>query len=76
MKKIDNNVLFYLRGDSFLDLAPNPVTNIVNNGSVGIFNSLSNQLSDILIDKNIPVEESEKKLFLLIEKVRQLKPLD
>ena len=42
----------------------------------GIFNSLSNQLSDILIDKNIPVKESEKKLFLLIEKVRQLKPLD
>ena len=42
----------------------------------GIFNSLSNQLSDILIDKNIPVEENEKKLFLLIEKVRQLKPLD
>lgn len=42
----------------------------------GIFNSLSNQLADILIDKNIPVEENEKKLFLLIEKVRQLKPLD
>ena len=42
----------------------------------GIFKSLSNQLSDILIDKNIPVKESEKKLFLLIEKVRQLKPLD
>lgn len=41
-----------------------------------IFNSLSNQLADILIDKNIPVEENEKKLFLLIEKVRQLKPLD
>ena len=41
-----------------------------------IFKSLSNQLSDILIDKNIPVKESEKKLFLLIEKVRQLKPLD
>lgn len=42
----------------------------------GIFKSLSKQLADILIDKNIPVEESEKKLFLLIEKVRYLKPLD
>lgn len=36
MKVIDNSILFYMRGDSFVDLAPNPVTTITNNGSVTV----------------------------------------
>lgn len=36
MKVIDNSILFYMRGDSFIDLAPNPVTTITNNGSVTV----------------------------------------
>ena len=36
MKSIDNSILFYMRGDSFVDLAPNPVTTITNNGSVTV----------------------------------------
>ena len=42
----------------------------------GIYKSLTRQLADILISKNISVTTDEMKLFTLIEKVNELNPLE